>query len=307
MTLSMVIQLFHKFILFRKGFGPTLTYFLVATTNMLEDDEEDGISLTPRFKSQRLVSEGEFNSTVLSAFPVDVYLILGFFVLRFIRKILRSRFYKWEEWHGRDIYETHWKLTNGHFKKQKNINFLIKPLLNKVKEESGYTKISDKEELDSGIPKSNLGFFRRLLIKLYGLTYLLEFVLICRFMDSIFIHTSFNLFRVNYAFEFSDINLNHPDVKGKKTKLYLIANLVISGLMLSILIFNLCRFIKRNIEFSFDDEKELKRLIAREKKAKEDAAKAKLQTQKGDEDSDDDAGSKSSEKDENDAKSDENA
>jgi hypothetical protein len=77
--------------------------------------------------------------------------------------------------------------------------------------------------------------------------------------------------------------------------------------MLSILIFNLCRFIKRNIEFSFDDEKELKRLIAREKKAKEDAAKAKLQTQKGDEDSDDDAGSKSSEKDENDAKSDENA
>jgi hypothetical protein len=85
MTLSMVIQLFHKFILFRKGFGPTLTYFLVATTNMLEEDEEDGISLTPRFKSQRLVSEGEFNSTVLSAFPVDVYLICGFFMLRFIR------------------------------------------------------------------------------------------------------------------------------------------------------------------------------------------------------------------------------
>jgi hypothetical protein len=155
---------------------------------------------------------------------------------------------------------------------------LIKPLLNKVSEENknnGYTRVNDSNLQDSGLPKSNLGFFRRLLIKLYGLTYLLEFVLICRFMDSIFIHTSFNLFRINYAYEFSDQNLNHPDVKGKKTKLYLITNLIISGLMLSILIFNLCRFIKRNIEFSFDDEKELKRLIAREKKAKEAAAKAK--------------------------------
>jgi hypothetical protein len=60
-----------------------------------------------------LVIEAELNNSTISTFPVDMYLILGFFMIQLIRKFIRNKFfYKWEEEHGRDIYEVHWRLTS---------------------------------------------------------------------------------------------------------------------------------------------------------------------------------------------------
>ena len=64
MTLSLLIQLLHKFILFNADFGTTLTYFLTATSKLLEegeDDESGGVNLQYYKYNQRLVDEAELN------------------------------------------------------------------------------------------------------------------------------------------------------------------------------------------------------------------------------------------------------
>jgi hypothetical protein len=60
MGLSMVIQLFHKFTLFNSKLGPTMNYFMVATTKFMEGDDEEGdteVKLVPRRHDNKLVDE----------------------------------------------------------------------------------------------------------------------------------------------------------------------------------------------------------------------------------------------------------
>jgi hypothetical protein len=141
------------------------------------------------------------------------------------------------------------------------VNYLIKPLINpnrRVGSIIGGNDTENGEEMEEKeidvVPKSNLGFWRRALIKLYGLTYLLEFILICRFMVDIFIHTSYNIFNINYTWEFSNS-------KTFGHSCYLLANLLASIFMLSILTYEICRFIRQNSEFSQNDDSELQELI----------------------------------------------
>lgn len=132
MTLSLLIQLLHKFILFNADFGETLTYFLIASSKLLNEGEEDeeGVTLMPRVFNKRLIEEAELNKSTLSVFPVDIYLIFGFVLIQLFRQSFRKKFfYKWEEEHGRDIYEVHWRLTSGFYEKQNAANYLIQPLI----------------------------------------------------------------------------------------------------------------------------------------------------------------------------------
>jgi hypothetical protein len=201
MTVSLIIQLFHKFILFNTYFGDKLDWFLTATTNLLEDDneEDENRKMLNKWKSDKLVSEADLNVSTIDAFYVDMFLMLAFFLLRYIRGLMRKVFYSWENKYGRDMYDVHWKLTSGFYKSEENVNYLIKPLIDKSEDSKDdqidNTKISQEtDEPQVQLPKSNLHFGRRLFLKLYGLTYLLEFVLVTRFMADIFIHTSFNIF-----------------------------------------------------------------------------------------------------------------
>jgi hypothetical protein len=175
-------------------------------------------------------------------------------------------FYSWENSYGRDMYDIHWKITQGFYKTEAAANFLIKPLLDKNKtEEADISEESSEREYTelgvapdtSVIPKSNLGFFKRLFLKLYGLTYMLEFILITRFMADLFIHTSFNIFSINYSYEFSQVG--KPG--NKKTTFFLVSNILVSVAMLSTLSWEMCRFLNRNGEFAKDDEAELEELI----------------------------------------------
>jgi hypothetical protein len=90
MTVSLIIQLFHKFVLFNTEFGKKLNYFLTATTNLMEgEEEEDGPSriLVSKWKSDKLVAEAELNVSTIDAFGFDMVLMLGFFLLRYVRAL----------------------------------------------------------------------------------------------------------------------------------------------------------------------------------------------------------------------------
>lgn len=117
MTLSLVIQLFHKMILFNTTFGPYLNYFLVASSSVLEGNEEDDpnkLKFTPRWNNKRLVDEAELNTYTTSAYPLELMFLFGFFILRFIRYMFRTYiFSKWEEKHGLDIYKVKKKPKNS--------------------------------------------------------------------------------------------------------------------------------------------------------------------------------------------------
>lgn len=271
MTVSLIIQMFHKFILFNTVFGDRLDWFLTATTNLMEDDDDDSSvkKLANRKKDGRLVNEADLNVSTIEAFFLDMFLMIGFILLRLIRGQMRKLFYSWEKKHGRNMYDIHWKLTSGFYKTAEAANFLIKPLLDKKDTSDEKVKVNqesltnskdedEKEETQTQvIPTSNLTFGKRIILKLYGLTYLLEFVLITRFMVDIFIHTSFNIFAINYSYEFSILDTPASD----KTTLYLISNILASIWMLSVLAWEVCRFLNRNLEFAKDDKQELKELI----------------------------------------------
>ena len=108
MTLSLVIQLFHKMILFNTTFGPYLNYFLVASSSVLENSEDEDpskLKFNPIQVNKRLVEEAELNTYTTSEYPVELMFLFGFFLLRMVRYLLRTFvFARWEEKHGADIY-----------------------------------------------------------------------------------------------------------------------------------------------------------------------------------------------------------
>jgi hypothetical protein len=145
--------------------------------------------------------------------------VCGFFLLQYLRKRLRKVFLGWEKAHGRNIYSDYFRIIKGFYKAKANESAINQPLLSrrdsieqeidiesnrkmpkepKIKQvhEASHSMLVNHVFLDERniAPENNLSFFRRVLIKIYGLTYLLEFVLICRFLVDIFIHCSFNLF-----------------------------------------------------------------------------------------------------------------
>jgi hypothetical protein len=109
MTLSLVIQLFHKMILFNTKFGPFLNYFLVASSSVLDAGEEDDpskLQFKPRWYNERLVKEAELNTYTIHEYPTELCFLFGFFLLRVVRWALRTFvFAKWEDKHGKDIYK----------------------------------------------------------------------------------------------------------------------------------------------------------------------------------------------------------
>lgn len=186
-----------------------------------------------------------------------------------MRRRLRKVFKKWEKKHGRKIYDDYFKIINGVYRARLIENNLEKPLLDDEvveKDEEKSTKINPPKVkkvhavssmlnnhvfLDENNiqPENHLPFYRRFLIKIYGLTYLLEFVLICRFLVDIFIHCSFNIFQINYSYEFE---------RGKYSKFYLVANILASMFMLIVMFWNFLRFVRSNTKFAIDDKEELK-------------------------------------------------
>ena len=78
---------------------------------------------------------------------------------------------------------------------------------------------------------------RRILIKIHAITYILEFVLICRLMNDIILHASFNSLNINYVLNSS---------KDRR----LIFNHIASILCVFVLIFEVCRLISTNHWFA---------------------------------------------------------
>jgi len=232
MTLSLVIQLFHKMILFNTEFGPYLNYFLVATTNILggEDEEEGGIihKFVPRWTNKRLQDEAELNIYTTDAYPLELYMLFGFFLLRLTRYLLKTYvFAKWEEKYGTDIYKKK-SVSNS----MKDDSTLI--IYKKGTDESN--KLNEKVE-DEYVNVSDFKFncWRKFLIKIYSLTFILEFILICRLVADIVLHTGYNITRIDYV----------KNIKNGE----LMFNHIVSAVALIILSYEILRFMKTNHTF----------------------------------------------------------
>lgn len=228
MTLSLVIQLFHKMILFNTQFGPYLNYFLVASSSVLDDDEEGHSKFTPRWNNKRFIEEAELNAYTIDAFPLEMFMLFGFFILKFIRYCLRTCvFAKWEEKHGTEIYKV-----------KKSVNTMKDPktlIILKKDSSSSKKKVLNEELKKEENPEFQFNCWKKFLIKIYSLTYILEFILICRLVCDVVLHTGYNLTRIDYS-------KNKPDFK-------LVFNHLVSFLALVILIYEISRFIRINYQF----------------------------------------------------------
>lgn len=110
MKLSMIIKLFHKTVLFNTTFGPYLNYFLVATSDLVKSsqstDNTNAPRLIARYESDKLINDAELDVYTTFALTKELFIMFGFFLLRFLRYLIRSFiFAKWEESHGINIYK----------------------------------------------------------------------------------------------------------------------------------------------------------------------------------------------------------
>jgi hypothetical protein len=234
-------------ILFNTQFGPYLNYFLVASSSVLEDDEEGNSKFTPRWHNKRLVDEAELNTYTTDAFPLELYMLFGFFLLRFTRYILRTYvFSKWEEKHGLDIYKTKKPTTT-----MKDDKTLVVFKKNSKQKQILNEKVTKEEN-----PDFQFNCWKKFQIKIYSLTYILEFILICRLVADVVLHTGYNITRIDYT-------KNKADYK-------LMFNHAVSFIALAILIFEIIRFIKINYRFMSGvlDDKYKKQKIKKFKKIK---------------------------------------
>jgi len=109
LNLTMIIQLFHKTILFNTKYGPKLEYFLIASSNVLdsiEEEEEGKRSFNPWKINKRLVDYAELNTYTIDEYPFELLFLFGFVILRGFRLlIIKYVFERWERNHGRNIYQ----------------------------------------------------------------------------------------------------------------------------------------------------------------------------------------------------------
>ena len=108
LNLTMIIQLFHKTVLFNTKYGPKLEYFLLASSDVIESGEEedpDKRSFVIWKENVRLVDNAELNTYTIDDFPNELIFLFGFMLLRWFRAMLKKHFFKkWEGEFGRSIY-----------------------------------------------------------------------------------------------------------------------------------------------------------------------------------------------------------
>jgi hypothetical protein len=198
----------------------------VASTDIIKSSQNDDKvypKFIARYESEKLINDAELDVYTTAALTTELIIIFGFFLLRFIRWLIRSFiFAKWEETHGRDIYKIK--------KIQKPGEFVV------VKKESiKAAELNQKLSDDAKKEEFELTLGKRILIKIYSLTYILEFILLCRLMNDIVLHTSFNITAVSFA---------------KNTKsLAFLFNYAASCVALMIFAFEMVRFTRINFRF----------------------------------------------------------
>ena len=230
MNLSMIIKVFHIMVLFNTKLGSYINYFLVATTDVIKGakgkDDKESPKFIPRYENIRLIDDAELNSYTTYEHTVDLCILLFFWVLRFIRHLLRNHaFAHWEELHGEDIYRTE-------IKPVEDPKVLV--IAKKDTEKAGLLNQKVAQE-EKDAQKFKLNCWHKTLIKLYSLTYILEFILFCRLMSDIILHAMFNTTAVSFA-------------KNEITFKFLF-NLVASAVALMVFVFELLRFIRINQKF----------------------------------------------------------
>jgi hypothetical protein len=300
MNLSLVIQLFHKAILFNTTYGPFLNYFLVASSSILDEDDDDKKDkFIPIKANKRLVDTAELTTYSIDEYKIEILFLLGFYFLRMLRLILeKCVFAKWETKYGKGIYRF-WKMKK---ERETELRKELKKQENEEKEKTDKKEKKENKDLnlqdgsDSEDASDNesdqesdektststdaktqikqpmeqfevekvveqelegrkengfiLTIWRRILIKVYSTTYILEYVLICRLLADIVLHTSYNILNIDYK-----VN--------KKTD-RLVFNHVVSFVALSMLIFELCRFIMINYWFAAVEVEKLRRELERQ-------------------------------------------
>lgn len=242
LKLSLIIKLFHKMVFFNTSFGSYLNYVLVATSKFIKGSEEQSAkppSFVARFENKRLIDDGNLNEYSTSALKFWLPFLLGFFLLRLIRIIFRTFiFAAWEEKHGTGFYNQYDQIYSPNKKVR---------MLNGITDEAQKLK-EDEDEKIGGQTKAELkpvereeyGFqlncWHKFLLKIYSLTIMLEFVLLCNMMgENIFLHLLFN----SAAVSFSKNQMTAP----------FITNFLLSLAGFLIFSYEMCRFIKICTEF----------------------------------------------------------
>lgn len=107
MKLSLIISIFHKAILFNTKYGPFLNYFLVSSSEILEDSKKDKVvaKFMPIKSHKVLLDKAELTVYSIDQYRIELFMIFGFFLLRFIRYIIeKCVFLKWEKVYGTGLY-----------------------------------------------------------------------------------------------------------------------------------------------------------------------------------------------------------
>lgn len=249
LNLTMIIQLFHKTILFKTKFGPKLEYFLLASSDVLDslEDDDEGKRTFEHWKSNpRLVEFAELNTYTIDEFPLELIFLFGFMILRFFRAMIKKyQFRKWEAEYGKGIYkecrdielEKRREITEKNKekvevtikKKPKNVSDLKVPLIEEAKELTPEAPIITKSGFE--LTKS-----RKFILKIFCLTYILELILLCRLMDDLVLTSSFNMYNITYSINTATVGL--------------VFNHLVSMIGLSILIYECLRLVMTNNSFA---------------------------------------------------------
>ena len=198
LKLSLIIKLFHKMVYINTSFGSYLNYFMVASSEFIsgsQDEDKKPPSFVARYESKRLIDDGALNVYSTSALRFWLPFVLGFALLRFIRYLFREFIFAvWEEKHGKDFYSQYDMIYTP--------NRRLK-IFNTTTDEG--KKLNEELEKKKSDAKNDETLFKfncwhKFLLKIYSLTFMLEFVLLCNMMgENIFLHLLFNSTAVSFA------------------------------------------------------------------------------------------------------------